>query len=68
MYIDNIATNLQDISYRIAALENYTTTLEEVVIKEELYNGIKYVADKINKLYKNLIIEECIYTIVQEVL
>ena len=50
------------------ALENYTTTLEEVVTKEELYNSIKYVANKINKLRKNLIIEECIYTIVKEVL
>ena len=64
VYIDNIAANLQDISYRIAALENYTTTLEEVVTKEELYNSIKYIADKINKLYKNLIIEERVYAIV----
>ena len=64
VYIDDIATNLQDISYCIAALENYTTTLEEIVIKEELYNSIKYIADKINKLYKNLIIEERVRTIV----
>ena len=42
--------------------------LEEVVTKEELYNGIKYVVNKINKLYKNLIMEERVYTIVQEVL
>ena len=68
VYIDNIAANLQDISRRIAALENYTTTLEEVVTKEELYNGIKYIADKINELRKNLITEERIYAIVQEVL
>ena len=46
------------------ALENYTTMLEEVVMKEELYNGIKYIANKINKLRKNLIIEEYIYTII----
>ena len=32
--------------------------------KEELYNSIKHVADKINKLYKNLIIEERVYAIV----
>ena len=68
MYIDNIAANLQDISYCIVALKNYTTALEEVVIKEELYNGIKYIADKINELRKNLIIEEYIYTIIKEVL
>ena len=42
--------------------------LEEVVTKEELYNSIKYVANKINKLYKNLIMEEYIYIIIQEVL
>ena len=68
VYIDNIAANLQDISRRIIALENCTTILEEVVTKEELYNGIKHVADKINELYKNLITEEYVYTIVQEVL
>ena len=62
--IDNIAANLQDISRYIIALENYTTMLEEVVTKEELYNSIKHVANKINKLYKNLIIEERVYTIV----
>ena len=50
------------------ALENYTTALEEVVTKEELYNGIKYITNKINELYKNLIIEERICTIVKEVL
>ena len=50
------------------ALENRTTILEEVVTKKELYNGIKHVANKINKLYKNLIIEEYIYTIIKEVL
>ena len=50
------------------ALENYTTTLEEVVTKEELYNGIKYIADKINKLRKNLIIEKHVHTIIQKVL
>ena len=42
--------------------------LEEVVTKEELYNSIKYIADKINKLYKNLITEKYIYAIVKEVL
>ena len=46
------------------AFENYTTVLEEVITKEELYNSIKYIADKINKLRKNLIIEERIYTII----
>ena len=50
------------------ALENYTTILEEVVTKEELYNNIKYITNKINKLYKNLIIEEYIYAIIKEVL
>ena len=68
MYIDNIATNLQDISYCIVALKNYTTVLEEVITKEKLYNSIKYIANKINKLYKNLIIEEHIYAIIKEVL
>ena len=37
-------------------------------MKEELYNSIKHVADKINKLRKNLITEEYIRTIVQEIL
>ena len=37
-------------------------------MKEELYNSIKYIVDKINKLYKNLIIEEYIYSIIKEVL
>ena len=37
-------------------------------MKEELYNSIKHVANKINKLYKNLIIEEHVRTIVQEAL
>ena len=50
------------------ALENYTTTLEEVVTKKELYNSIKYIVDKINKLRKNLITEERVYTIIKEVL
>ena len=68
MCIDNIVANLQDISYRIVAFENRTTILEEIVTKEELYNSIKYVADKINKLRKNLIIEERIRAIVQKVL
>ena len=64
MYIDNIAANLQDISRYIVALKNCTTMLEEVVTKEELYNNIKYIANKINKLCKNLIMEERVYTIV----
>ena len=64
VYIDDIAANLQDISCRIVALENYTTAPEEVVIKEELYNSIKHVADKINKLRKNLITEERVRAIV----
>ena len=68
VYIDNIAANLQDISCYIAAFENYTIALEEVVTKEELYNSIKYIVDKINKLYKNLMIEERIYAIVKEAL
>ena len=62
--IDNIAINLQDISCRIASLENRTIALEEVVTKEELYNGIKHVADKMNKLRKNLMTEERVCTIV----
>ena len=66
--MDNIAANLQDISRRIAALENHTTTPEEVVTEEELHNGIKHIADKINKLRKNLITEERVRTIVQEAL
>ena len=68
MRIDDIAANLQDISRCIATLENRTTALEEVVTKEELYNGMKYVANKINKLYKNLMTEERVYAIVQEAL
>ena len=64
VYIDDIAANLQDMSYCIAALENYTTALEEIVTKEELYNSIKHVADKINELYKNLMTEKRVRTIV----
>ena len=36
--------------------------------KKELYNSIKHVADKINKLHKNLITEEHVRAIIQEVL
>ena len=46
------------------ALENRTVVLEEVVTKEELYNDIKHVVDKINKLRKNLIMEERIRAII----
>ena len=66
--IDDIATNLQDISRRIASLENHTTAPEEVVTKEELYNSIKHVADKMNELHKNLMTEERVRAIVQEAL
>ena len=66
--MDDIAANLQDMSRRIAALENRTAAPEEVVTKEELHNGMKHVADKMNELRKNLMTEERVRAIVQEAL